>query len=396
MSSSLCGSFCKSNGCKTKIHYHEASYVWTIEDFHFHEVKGEPLLSPVFSSVTNDQVKWCLKLDPNAGETREENQFTRLILYLNEHSSIERNKKIFAEIAIGILNSEGTEIFYKNLSVEKFIHSETHNRFPMRINKKDTRFQLVWNNAVSIRIEVKFSDMDDIAEDYHQCDNNIQVPEYNLPENLASLCENQEFTDVILSVNGKDFSAHKVVLAACSPVFHAMFKHNTKENQLNRIDIEDINEVVVGEMLKYIYTGKCANLETLAVELLAVELLAVADKYDLYQLKMMCAKTLLEGLSVENAASVLALADMHAVKELKNKVIKFIVSKPTEVMSTEGWKSIRSNFELVDEVLCLASGRPVPGPSTLVRSQSWWAAANLGQLVPILLFFSFFFIFQAK
>ncbi|XP_065205319.1 protein roadkill-like [Planococcus citri] len=347
MSSSLCGLCYKSNGCKSKIHYDIASYVWTIEDFDFHEAKGEPLVSPVFSSVTNNQVEWNLKLKPN-GETDAENSIT-LFLYLNKRSSIERNKKIFAKISFYILNSDGKEEFNQPLPVKEFVHSESgKTNWGLIFIKDSSKYQLLWNNTLAIRCEVKFSDMNVKAEDNHQCDCNIDVPECNLSENFASLFESQEFTDVVLSINGKDFPAHKAVLAARSSVFHAMFTHTTKENELNRVEIEDINEQVVGEMLKYIYTGKCKNLNEFAGELLAA-----ADKYDLYQLKTMCAKTLFERVSVENAASLLALADMHRVKELKNKVIKFIVSNPTEVMGTEGWENIRSNFEVVNEV-CLA------------------------------------------
>ncbi|XP_065205303.1 speckle-type POZ protein-like isoform X14 [Planococcus citri] len=346
MSSNLCGSFCKSSGCKTKIHYDIASYVWTIEDFDFHEAKGEPLVSPVFSSVTNNQVKWYLKLKPN-GEIGVKDSMS-VYLYLSKQSGIESNKKIFAKIVFYILNSEGKETFKQPIRIMEFAEPQKNN-CGLPFMKRDTKYQLLWNNSMAIRCEVKFSDMNDIlAEDNHKCDCNIEVPECNISEKLASLFENQEFTDVVLSVNGNDFPTHKLVLAARSPVFHAMFKHNTIENELNRVNIEDSNEQVVGEMLKYIYTGECPNLKKFARGLLAA-----ADKYDLYQLKTMCAKTLFEELSVENAASFLALADMHGVKELKNKVIKFIVSNPIEVMGTEGWKNIRSSFELIDEV-CLA------------------------------------------
>ncbi|XP_065205304.1 speckle-type POZ protein B-like isoform X15 [Planococcus citri] len=343
---SFCDSVCKPNECKTKIRSDIASYVWTIEDFHFYEAKGEPLYSHVFSSVTNNQVKWYLRLNPN-GETDAKDSIS-LFLYLSQHSSIEKNEKIFAEITFCVVNNGGQEEFCKTLTINIF--PDVKNWGLGEFIKKDATFEnkILSNNTLTIRCKVKFSDMNDnIAED-HQCDCNIEVPECNLYENLASLFENQEFTDVVLSVNGKDFPAHKNILAARSPVFRAMFTHSTKEKELNRVEIEDISEQVVDEMLKYIYTGKCLNLKKFAEGLLAA-----ADKYDLYQLKAMCAKSLFEGLSVENAASVLALADMHGVKELKNKVIKFIVSNPTEVMGTEGWKNIRSNFELVDEV-CLA------------------------------------------
>ncbi|XP_065205300.1 speckle-type POZ protein B-like isoform X11 [Planococcus citri] len=347
MSSSLYDSFCKSSGCKTKIHYHIASYVWTIEDFHFHEAKGERLVSPVFSSVTNNQVKWYLSLTPNNGKN-DAKDFVSLFLYMSEHSSLEKGEKVFVETTFYILNGKGEEEFHQTPPIEEFVHLTSWGY--VEFVKKDAKFRnkMLSNKALTIRCDVKFSDMNDISEECHQRDCSMEVRECNLSENLASLFENQEFTDVVLSVNGKDFPAHKNILAARSAVFRAMFTHSTKEKELNRVDIEDISEQVVDEMLKYIYTGKCLNIKKFAGGLLAA-----ADKYDLYQLKTMCAKTLFEGLSVENAASILTLADMHGAKELKNKVIKFIVSNPTEVMGTEGWKNIRSNFELADEV-CLA------------------------------------------
>ncbi|XP_065205299.1 speckle-type POZ protein B-like isoform X10 [Planococcus citri] len=354
MSSCLCGSVCKSSGCKTEIHYDEASYIWTITDFDFHEAKGERISSPDFTSIKNDQIKWNLLLYPN-GYSRAAG-YISLFLCLSEHSTSEKSEKIYVKMTYSVLTTAGEE--YKKIFLAKEFHHFPPNNAcgTSQFIKKDATFKnnmLLLKNVLRIRCELKFSDMKDIAENSHQrAGSCIRVPECDLSEHFVSMFEKQELTDVVLSVNGKDFSAHKVVLAAHSPVFHAMFKHNTKENQLNRVDIEDVDEQVVGEMLKYIYTGKCANLETLAGELLAA-----ADKYDLYRLKTMCGKTLLDGLSIENAASVLALADMHGVKELKTEVIKFIVSKPTEVLATEGWKSIRSNFELVDEVLCLALAR---------------------------------------
>ncbi|XP_065205306.1 speckle-type POZ protein B-like isoform X17 [Planococcus citri] len=351
MSSSFCGSGYLSNGYKTEIHSDEATCVWTITDFDFHEAKGEHLFSPPFPSVKNDQIKWYLELQPN-GETDAKDS-VGLYICLSKLSSFESSKKIFAKVTFHILNSENVEEAKLPFgTVKEFSHPDIDISgwgFGDFI-KKDKKFRnkLLLNNTLRIRCEVKFSDMDNITSGPHQYDFGIEMPECNLSENFASLFKNQTLTDVVLSVNGKEYRAHKAVLAARSPVFCAMFTHSTKENELNRVDIEDINETVMEEMLKYIYTGKCNDLDELAEGLLAA-----ADKYDLCQLKMMCAKTLSERLSVDNAASVLGLADMHGVKELKDKVIKFIASKPTEVLRTEGWKNIRSNFELADEV-CLA------------------------------------------
>ncbi|XP_065205290.1 speckle-type POZ protein-like isoform X2 [Planococcus citri] len=354
MLSNLYGSVSKSNACDTKIHYDEARYVWTIENFSSLEAKGGRFTSLVFPSITNTQVQWELLLWPNFTVHAENDHICFVISLSTASSSFETTEKIFAKTTFSILNEEYKEEYNQTTTVKEFPLPKTVSGPPSgcaKSIKKDEKFRnkFLLNNTLRIRCEVMFSDVKDIIESCsHQRGFLLEVPKCNFFENFVSLFENQELTDVIISANGKDYPAHKTVLAARSPVFLAMFKHNTKENQLNRIDIEDIDEQVVVEMLRYVYTGKCANLEKLAGELLAA-----ADKYDLYRLKMMCANALLLRLSVENAASVLALADMHGVKELKNEVIKFIVSKPTEVLATEGWKSIRSNFVLADEV-CLA------------------------------------------
>ncbi|XP_065205278.1 speckle-type POZ protein B-like [Planococcus citri] len=349
MSSTLCGPVCKSKGCKTEIRFDEVSYVWTIADFHFHEVKGEKLSSSEFSSTTNDQFKWYLTLHPN-GRSDAKN-YISLFLHLSDLGTFVKTKKMFIELDLFILNSAGKEDYHIKPAVKEFpLDVKMAGLGVDKFSKKDGNFRnhALSNNTLTICCKVKFSDMNDVTRSSHQCNCGIQVPEFNLSSNLVALFENQELMDVVLSVNGKEYPAHKIVLAASSPVFRAMFKHSLKEKELNRVDIEDINEAVVEEMLKYIYTGKCE-----VPDELAEGLLAAADKYELCRLKMMCAKTLFERLSVDNAANVLALADMHGVKELKDKVIKFIASKPTEVLRTEGWKNIRLNFELADQV-CLA------------------------------------------
>jgi len=53
-----------------------------------------------------------------------------------------------------------------------------------------------------------------------------------------------------------------------SPVFEAMFEHDTKEAQSGRVEISDISVEAFDRMLKYIYTGKVDQIEEWAVQLL--------------------------------------------------------------------------------------------------------------------------------
>lgn len=67
----------------------------------------------------------------------------------------------------------------------------------------------------------------------------IQVPESDIGAHFGMLLENEEGSDVTFDVSGKKFHAHKLVLAARSPVFEAEF--------LDRME-EDNAEVVITDM----------------------------------------------------------------------------------------------------------------------------------------------------
>ncbi|PKU33513.1 speckle-type poz protein [Limosa lapponica baueri] len=87
----------------------------------------------------------------------------------------------------------------------------------------------------------------------------------------------------------------------------------------NRVEINDVEPEVFKEMMCFIYTGKAPNLDKMADDLLAA-----ADKYALERLKVMCEDALCSNLSVENAAEILILADLHSADQLKTQAVDFI------------------------------------------------------------------------
>ncbi len=65
-----------------------------------------------------------------------------------------------------------------------------------------------------------------------------------LSTHFGGLFNNMQFSDVNFKVCGSEFPAHKLILAARSEVFAAMFKHPMKEQSTNQIEIEDIKPEV--------------------------------------------------------------------------------------------------------------------------------------------------------
>jgi len=61
--------------------------------------------------------------------------------------------------------------------------------------------------------------------------------------------------DVVLIVNGTEFPAHKIMLASCSPYFHAMFTC-FEESKQHKVVLKDIDSKALELLLEYIYTSK--------------------------------------------------------------------------------------------------------------------------------------------
>lgn len=104
----------------------------------------------------------------------------------------------------------------------------------------------------------------------------LKVPECKLSQHMGYLLDNGTFSDVTLCAGGREFKAHKAVLATRSPVFSAMFEHQMEESRRGRVEIPDIDPDVFHEMLKFVYTGNTPQLQGMADDLLAA-----ADKVKL-------------------------------------------------------------------------------------------------------------------
>ena len=61
----------------------------------------------------------------------------------------------------------------------------------------------------------------------------------------------------------------------------AMFDHDMEEKKNSRVEVKDVEPEVMAELLRFIYTGKTATIDSMAAELLAA-----ADKYALERLKV--------------------------------------------------------------------------------------------------------------
>ena len=143
-------------------------------------------------------------------------------------------------------------------------------------------------------------------------------------EILLSKCaqfrEQGEFIDVGLKVGEEVFSAHRIVLAASSDYFHAMFAHGMKE--LNQEVIELKDESISGAALKIvldsIYSG---DLQVSDENIF--EVLVAADHLQVTSAVQQCCDYLQTHFvdqlrfDVQTFCRVSAIADRHGLKDLQ-------------------------------------------------------------------------------
>ncbi|XP_030463761.1 BTB/POZ and MATH domain-containing protein 4 isoform X1 [Syzygium oleosum] len=231
----------------------------------------------------------------------------------------------------------------------------------------------------------------------------IQVPESDIGAHFGFLLENEEGSDATFNVSGEKFRAHKLVLAARSPVFEAEF--------LNAME-EDNDEVVISDMepkvfqvrfgflalnigctarimdyppsfwlripfilvscvfmeqalLHFIYKDTLDEDEELSIpsafcspsEMPVAKLLAAADRYNLPRLKLICESILCKGISVDSVARILALAEQHHAMDLKSICLKFAAENLVAVMRSDGFEYLKENCpSLQSELLKTVAG----------------------------------------
>ncbi|TVU08492.1 hypothetical protein EJB05_41897, partial [Eragrostis curvula] len=180
----------------------------------------------------------------------------------------------------------------------------------------------------------------------------IPRPLSDLHLHLGELLQSQKGADVTFAVSGESFVAHKLILAARSPVFMAEFFGHMEERSSQRVEIEDMEAAVFKTMLHFIYTDTVPELDDgppEAAATMAQHLLAAADRYGLDRLKLICEGKLFSGIDIDTAATTLALAEQHNCAQLRAKCVEFIAGSPETldaVLATEGYKHLVASCPL--------------------------------------------------
>nr|XP_042130343.1 speckle-type POZ protein-like [Peromyscus maniculatus bairdii] len=336
----------------TQISVQNFFYRWTISNFHFIlEGIQERIRSPTFSIEAND--KWYLGVHLNGADEESIDYLSVYLVLLSCPKS-----HVWAKFQFWILSTEGETtygVWYPR--VFRFMPGVElgFKKFILRNFLLSFAPWLLPNDRLTLLCKVSMA-QDSFSISDQNRKQGTQVPRCTLADELGELWANSHFTDCCLVVAGQEFQAHKAILAACTPVFRAMFEHNMEEHKRNHVEILDLELQVFKAVMDFIYTRTAPDVDSMAAAVLAA-----ADKYGLERLKVTCEDALCRDLSVENAAHTFFLADLHNAGQLKTQTLDFISAHASEISETSGWKTMVASYpQLVAEAYCSLASAHCP------------------------------------
>uniref|UniRef100_A0A3Q2QIZ7 Kelch like family member 2 n=1 Tax=Fundulus heteroclitus TaxID=8078 RepID=A0A3Q2QIZ7_FUNHE len=137
--------------------------------------------------------------------------------------------------------------------------------------------------------------------------------------------------DVTIVAEDVEIAAHRVVLAAGSPYFHAMFTGEMTESRAKRVRIKEMGGWTLGLLVDYIYTAEIQVTE----DNVQVALLPAAGLLQLNEVKKACCEFLSSQLHPSNCLGIRAFADLHACSQLLSLANSYAEQHFTEVVGSE-------------------------------------------------------------
>nr|XP_021511927.1 kelch-like protein 17 isoform X2 [Meriones unguiculatus] len=147
--------------------------------------------------------------------------------------------------------------------------------------------------------------------------------------------------DIVLHVAAKEIRAHKVVLASCSPYFHAMFTNEMSESRQTHVTLHDIDPQALDQLVQFAYTAEIVvgegNVQPPPASpiFMPQTLLPAASLLQLNGVRDACCKFLLSQLDPSNCLGIRGFADTHSCGDLLKAAHRYVLQHFVDVAKTE-------------------------------------------------------------
>lgn len=152
----------------------------------------------------------------------------------------------------------------------------------------------------------------------------------NFLKEMNILYEDDLLKDITLCIQNQTLSCHRVVLAAASPYFKAMFTLDLNESKQSHIELHEIDFESVSHIVDYAYTGSI-HIHQENVQ----NLLGAASLFQILPIQKACAKFLETQIDNSNCIGIFNFAHIHNCDSLRQKAREHIDKNFTEVCQGE-------------------------------------------------------------
>jgi speckle-type POZ protein len=157
-------------------------------------------------------------------------------------------------------------------------------------------------------------------------------PSFSLSSSLKALWNDKETSDLtlLLGPQKERFYGHRCLLAARSEVFRVMFTSMMQETCKGELEIPDYEAEVIRQMLTYVYTDELPNEEFMSV--CATSWLSIGVKYQIPGMISFGEDYFGNRLKVDNALTLLQMADGIGALRLRIRVMRFIMQYKSKIL----------------------------------------------------------------
>jgi BTB/POZ domain-containing protein 9 len=169
-----------------------------------------------------------------------------------------------------------------------------------------------------------------------------------LVSHISDLYLNDEISDVTLIVENSRFPAHKIVLAARSIYFKAMFFGGMKESKENTVELKETPVQAFKILLEYIYTGKML-LKEMKTDLV-FDILGLVHKYGFTELEHNVSEYLKEICKPENVCNIFCASQMYSMRSLAAHCLDFMDFHAEEILKHPTFRNLSASA--LEQIIC--------------------------------------------
>jgi len=179
----------------------------------------------------------------------------------------------------------------------------------------------------------------------------VEADDMDFVDDIRSIPALENLSDFTVIAGNSRFPTFRVLLAARSKYFEAMFRNDPAKKELEMDESPELVKV----MLDFMTKGSIPN----DLSTKAMDLIDMADMYGLDLLTVACETELVEHLSPDSALQTLIVLDkLKHISKVENRrsVIKYIIDEAAQIVGTENWSHFMLNYpSLVNDIVLAKS-----------------------------------------